>query len=381
MIKKKRAYSWLLSFCLFLVPRAGFAAVQEYRLDPSEVNAFVQAKVKDPFTYIGLAAFYNHVGAYLVYPDGIEPLPSEPHPLKTDQVLALVGHYKVLTLEGYQGLVSFQEGTLVWEEIGEDQKDSNDGEPQAQLLRKSDLNQLPQPFRKLKYAHLWEPFGVLCIGVETLLRGIHHLHDFGWGISILLLSLLFKLFILPANMLLIATQRKVSKTQARLAPELEHIKANFSGEEAHHKYMAAHKALGVTPFYTLRPLLLTLAPFPFLIAIFNVLGSLDAIAGNSFLWIKDLAHPDAVYDLGFTIPWLGNSIHILPILMTLLSILGAIAHQNKIIDKKNLGKQRLQLYLMSLGFFFIFYPFPAAMVLYWTLANMWQLIQQRFLKI
>ena len=381
MIKKKRAYSWLLSFCLFLVPSAGFAAVQEYRLDPSEVNAFVQAKVKHPFSYIGLAAFYNNVGAYLVYPDRIEPLPSEPHPLKTDQVLALVGHYKVLTLEGYQGLVSFQEGALIWEESGEDQKDSNNGVPRAQLLRKSDLNQLPQPFRKLKYAHLWEPFGFLCLGVEALLLRLHQLHDFGWGISILLLSLLFKLFILPANILLIATQRKVSKTQARLAPELEHIKANFCGEEAHHKYMAAHKALGVTPFYTLRPLLLTLAPFPFLIAIFNVLASLDAIAGNSFLWIKDLAHPDAVYDLGFTIPWLGNSIHILPIFMTLLSVLGAITHQNKIIGKKNLGKQRLQLYLMSLGFLFIFYPFPAAMVLYWALANMWQLIQQRFLKI
>ena len=159
------------------------------------MNAFVQAEVKDPFSYIGLAAFYNHVAAYLVYPDGIELLPSEPHSLKTDQILALVGHYKVLTLEGYQGLVSFQEGTLVWEESGEDQKDSNSGEPRAQLLRKSDLNQLPQPFRKLKYAHLWEPFGVLCLGVETLLLAIHQLHDFGWGISILLLSLLFKLFI------------------------------------------------------------------------------------------------------------------------------------------------------------------------------------------
>ena len=67
--------------------------------------------------------------------------------------------------------------------------------------------------------------------------------------------------------------------------------------------------------------------------------------------------------------------------MTTLSILGAFFYQNKIISKNDLFKQKLNLYLMSFGFLFLFYPFPSAMVLYWTFNNIWQLIQQRFISV
>ena len=173
----------------------------------------------------------------------------------------------------------------------------------------------------------------------------------------------------------------MSHIQARLAPELEAIKANFSGEEAHNKFMAAHKTHGVTPFYNLKPFLLTLAPVPFLIAIFNVLGESDKIAGHSFMWISDLAYPDAVFDFGVHIPLLGNSINLLPILMTLLTVFAALLYQNKIVSAKELRRQKLNLYFMAFGFLLLFYPFPSAMVLYWTFANIWQLIQQRFIRI
>ena len=55
---------------------------------------------------------------------------------------------------------------------------------------------------------------------------------FGWGISIILLSLFYKILMFPINFFSIISQRKVSYIQASLAPELK-IKLNFSGEEAH----------------------------------------------------------------------------------------------------------------------------------------------------
>ena len=57
--------------------------------------------------------------------------------------------------------------------------------------------------------------------------------------------------------------------------------------------MKAHKERGVTPYYNLRPVFLTVLPIPFLIAIFNVLGEIDLILGHHFLWIRDLAYPDS----------------------------------------------------------------------------------------
>ena len=43
--------------------------------------------------------------------------------------------------------------------------------------------------------------------------------------------------------------------------------------------------------------------------------------------------------------------------MTTLSILGAFFYQNKIISKNDLFKQKLNLYLMSFGFYFYFILF------------------------
>ena len=228
---------------------------------------------------------------------------------------------------------------------------------------------------------MWEPFRLLCIGIEGIFLWINSIHIFGWGLTIILFSLIFKIFILPINIFLIRSQRKVSYIQVSLAPRLEKIKSTFSGEEAHNKFMAAHKEIGVTPFYNLKPLFLTVIPIPFLIAIFNVLGELDLIAGNSFLWIKDLAYPDAMFQFDFNIPFLGNSINPLPIIMTLMTIFLAFFHQNRIVSEKELKKQKLNLYIIAFGIFLLFYPFPSAMVLYWTCATLWQIIQQRFIRI
>ena len=63
--------------------------------------------------------------------------------------------------------------------------------------------------------------------------------------------------------------------------------------------MAVHKISGVTSFYTLKPIFLILAPLPFLIAIFNILGEVDLLTSHLFLWIKDLAYPDAIFDYQF----------------------------------------------------------------------------------
>ncbi|ASX26847.1 YidC/Oxa1 family membrane protein insertase [Candidatus Williamhamiltonella defendens] len=376
---KKQVCLFLLSQILFL--QLATAKVQEYDLEPNEIHSFIETNVRDRFSYSGLAASYNDVGAYIVDIEGIKKLDTEPYTLKPDQVLAFVGHYKIIILQNIVGVVSFKEGSLLWHKNDTKNQLSSMGKTRALLLLKSDLDKLPQAIQRLKYAHLWDSLRWLCLLIEAIVLWLNTIQSFGWGMTIILLSLLFKLFILPANILLTRAQRKVSHIQARLTPELEYIKANFTGEEAHQKLIAAHKQQGVTLFYNLKPLLLTLAPIPFLIAIFNVLGEMNLIAGHPFLWIDDLGYPDAIYHLGFYIPLLGNSINLLPILMTLLTILSALIYQNKILSIKELRKQKRNLYFMAAGFFLLFYPFPSAMVLYWTFANIWQIIQQRWIRI
>jgi len=45
-------------------------------------------------------------------------------------------------------------------------------------------------------------------------------------------------------------------------------------------------------------------------------------------------------------------------------------------EVENKKRQTWPLLLMTFGFFVLFYPFPAGMVLYWTMANLLHLIQQ-----
>ena len=373
---QKHIYIFFTLFISLVLPQLARAEVIMLEVNSNNFNTVVEEKIKESFSYSGLATFYNGVTAYIVNERGVKRLDDENfYALTASQSLAIVGHYKILVVSNLNAAVSFANEKLILKDVDNREK------VQTQLLLKSDLTQLPQQFQNLKYAQLWEPFRLLCIGIEKFLLWLNSLHSLGWGVSIIMFSLLFKIFILPANMLLTRSQRNVSYTQARLAPKLEIIKVNFSGEEAYNKFMEAHKAEGVTPFYNLKPLLLTLAPIPFLIAIFNVLGESDQIAGHSFIWIMDLAYPDAIFNFGVHIPLIGNTVNLLPILMTLLTIFAAIIHQNKIISTKELRKQKFKLYYMAFVFLLLFYPFPAAMVLYWTFANIWGLIQQRFIHV
>ena len=227
MFQKPITFFLLLSFIL-LFPHLGRAEIKEIRTDQENINNIIIKNVKSPFLYSGLAAFYNGVTAYIVDDYHIEKLDNEHwYTITTGQSLAIVGQYNILLIKDVNTAVLLADNELSWKR--------NDGkhEIQAQILLKSDLTQLPQYLQKLKYAHLWEPIRLLCIGIEEILLWLHSIHKFGWGITIILLSLLFKILMLPANILLTRSQRKVSYIQAHLGPKLMEINANFSGEEAH----------------------------------------------------------------------------------------------------------------------------------------------------
>ena len=375
-----------LKLFLIFIFLAGFfsqkslAAVQDYDLSLEQANSLIRSQVKDNYTYSGLASFYNSTSAFIVDVDSIKKINFNKITLAKNQHFAIVGHYKILILHKPGLTLSYDGVALHWSEV---EKKNNTGHViiQGKLLSKSDLDILSSSFKKLKYAHLWRPFQILCFGVERLLYWLNSIQIFGWIGAIALLSLLFKIFFIPIDILRIRSQRKISYIQATLSPDLKKIKENYSGEEAHKKFIALHKQQGISPFYMLRPSILVLIPIPLLIAIFNVLGEMDQVIDYSFLWIDDISRPDAVYNMKFHIPFLGSTINLLPILMTLLVVFTALLHKNKIITQQELKKQKINLYCMAFGFFILFYPFPAIMVLYWTFANIWQLIQQRFIRV
>jgi membrane protein insertase Oxa1/YidC/SpoIIIJ len=90
--------------------------------------------------------------------------------------------------------------------------------------------------------------------------------------------------------------------------------------------------------------------------------------------------PDHWMNLPFLIPFFGESFNLLPLLMMLVTALGAFFFQDQHLKGSLLKQQKRKLYLMAFAFFMLFYTFPAGMVLYWTISNSLQLIKVIFLR-
>ena len=322
--------------------------------------------MQERHNFSGLASYYDDVDFYIVGKSVFQSLDSpETVELTKGTWLAVSGRFDVLLVDSPGRGVQLSEwdgtldGFLAQVELY-----------QVRIVRKCDLYAMAPELDQLRYAHLWAPLSWLAKVVEYTLTLIFAYTANSWGLTIVLLSILLKVVLTPVHIAVACMQDKVGRIRSVLAPRIEEIRANYDGEEAHNRIMAAHGALGITPFYSLKPLLGVLVQIPIWIAVFNALGEMPHLAGQSFLWIDDLAYPDAIAEMPFSVPLFGATVHLLPLVMTGIACLSAWTFRNDQWSKVEGARQRRSLYGMAILFLFLFYPFPSAMVLYWTLNNL-----------
>jgi len=114
---------------------------------------------------------------------------------------------------------------------------------------------------------------------------------------------------------------------------------------------------------------------PVLFAMYILFRSTVQLRGEAFFgWITDLSRPDTVMLLPFTIPFYGDMLNILPILMAGSMFL----QQRQTIQDQN---QKMMMYFMPIMMLFIFNQFPSGLNLYYTVFNLLTIAQQHFIKI
>lgn len=310
--------------------------------------------VKESYQFYGLASYLNEVKTYSIDRNGdLEVIQVLEKDENTPAWLAWVGRFNVLLYK------------------------TNDEEDQ-QLVTKDKLRSIDSELDLLRYSHLWYPLAMLTKWVEWVLTAIFSV-ALSWGWTIIIYAIFVKILLFPIGRMTVRFQKEVGLINKQLLPTLSDIKSSYDGEEAHKKIMTAHKELGVGPFYSLKPLMVTLIQLPLLIATFNALAEMPQLDGSSFLWITNLAYPDTILSLPLTVPLLGNGLNLLPLLMTLVSVSAAYSYTNDYDSRKIIKKQKRNLYLMAFCFLILFYPFPAAMVFYWMTANFLHLLQQKLI--
>lgn len=182
-----------------------------------------------------------------------------------------------------------------------------------------------------------------------------------WGWSIILVTVIINILLLPLKISSLKSMRKMSIVQ----PEMQAINDKYKGlsmkdpkmQNKNQEVMDLYKRHGVNPAGGCLPLLLQ---FPFLFAFYAVLSVAIELRQADWLWVRDLSQPEHI------------ALRILPLVM-----IGSQFWMQKMTPATggDPAQQKMMLF-MPLVFGFMFYGASSGLVLYWLTGNLVGIAQQ-----
>ena len=193
--------------------------------------------------------------------------------------------------------------------------------------------------------------------------------NYGW--AIVLVTFALKLLFAPLTHMSFESMKKMQALQPKLKALQEHHKNDQA--KLSQEMMELYKKNKVNPMGGCLPMVLQI---PIFIAFYQVLAQTVELKGEPFIfWIRDLSEPDRAWVLPFAVPFLGQNINILPLLM-----IGSQAWQQRLTPATGTSDQQKMMMFMPIVFGFIFYNLPSGLVLYWFLNNLLSIFHQLFIK-
>lgn len=223
----------------------------------------------------------------------------------------------------------------------------------------------PREFGRLRLLGNYEAqildFGWIGLVSETLLNSLNGLKRFcgDYGLAIILLTLIIKGLTWPLQ----NKAMESSKRMSLLAPEMKEIQEKYreNPERLQLETGKLFKKHKVNPLAGCIPALIQL---PVFLGFYNMLGKAVELRNTSFLWATDLSQPDTVAS------FMGIDINPLPILMA-ATMLWTMA----ITPKTGDAQQQKIMMFMPLIFIVMCYNFASALALYWTVQNLFSVVQ------
>ena len=190
------------------------------------------------------------------------------------------------------------------------------------------------------------------------------------GLAIIGVSFTVTLLCLPLYIVAEKWQQIERDKQKQMKFGIDRIKTAFKGDEQYMMLSTFYKQHHYHPLMAMRSSFGLLIQIPFFMAAYSCLSKLPSLQGQSFLFIKNLGQPDALFYISRL------SINILPITMTLINITAGV-----IYTKGFMFKDKIQIYALALLFLVILYNSPSGLVLYWTMNNIFSLAKNIFYKL
>jgi len=202
-------------------------------------------------------------------------------------------------------------------------------------------------------------FGFLSVGFLAALRWIYGWAA-NWGVAIIILTAGIRILLFPLNHKSAVAMKRMQVLQPKMKAIQDRYKERAKKDpnvrtRMNQEVMALYKQEGVNPMGGCVPMLVQL---PILWALYSLFAYAIELRQAPFVfWIKDLAAKDPTY--------------ITPILMTASMVL-----QQRMAPQMGDPAQRRMFMLMPFIFGFMFMSFPAGLVLYWLVNNLFTIGQQ-----
>lgn len=190
------------------------------------------------------------------------------------------------------------------------------------------------------------------------------LEGFGWnyGIIIILLTILLKIFISPLTW----NSYKTGAVMRHLKPEMEAINKKFPKQEQAMQKQQAMSALqkkaGINPMAGCLPMLLQL---PIIYAMFRFYPASIELRQKSFLWCDDLSSYDSILNLPFNIPLYGDHISLFSLFMFAMQFLYTVYTMKQQQGQASMPGMKFMMYFMPFMMLFIFNSQSAALNIYY----------------
>lgn len=205
-------------------------------------------------------------------------------------------------------------------------------------------------------------FGMFRIVSETLLSAMNWLHTILWNsyaLAIIVLTLIIKSLLWPLQN---ASTKSMKKMQA-LQPKMKELQAKYKEDPTrmNQETMKLYKDYGVNPISGCLPMFVQI---PIFFGFYSMLGTAIELRNSKFLWVHDLSQPDTLFYIG-TIP-----LNVLPLCMAVTML-----WQMTLTPKSGDQAQQKMMMFMPLIFIVFCYNFASALALYWTVQNIFSIVQ------
>lgn len=196
-----------------------------------------------------------------------------------------------------------------------------------------------------------------------------------YGIAIILLTVVVRMCMFPVS---IKQARSTAKMQ-ELQPEIAALKVKYANDKE--KFARAQMELfGQHNYNPFGGCLLVFLQMPIFIGLYSALNHSVDLRLAPFLWIENLAGPDALFPFPFRIPFLGTEFNLLPIITIGLFILQQKLYMPKPDpnDEQAVMQQKMMSYMMIfMGF--MFYKVAAGLCVYFIASSCWGMAERKLL--